>query len=160
MERMENTVLFEEAERFAGDLLRAWGDDVRGVALFGSRVRGAHRPESDLDVLVVADRFPASRPDRFRAIRPHLEGRPALLRYGTFLLLPTTTAGVIQPFTLGLLDGCRILFERDRFLTNLLDRTRRRLEELGSRKARDSQGNEYWILIPDEKWRPGMEVVV
>lgn len=159
-EVVENDVLFGEAGRFTEDLARAMPEALRGVALFGSRVRGTHHPESDLDLFAVSDAFPISRPDRFRAIRPLLGAYPALLRHGTFLLLPTAASQTIQPFYLGLLDGCQILFERDGFMRHLLERTRRRLTELGSRKALDSRGHEYWILVPDDRYVPGMPVVV
>lgn len=39
--------------RFARDLRRHYGERLQGVYLFGSRARGDHRPDSDVDVAVV-----------------------------------------------------------------------------------------------------------
>ena len=39
--------------RFARDVRRHYGERLRGVYLFGSRARGDHRPDSDVDVAVV-----------------------------------------------------------------------------------------------------------
>jgi predicted nucleotidyltransferase len=40
-------------------LRQAYGQRLRGVYLFGSRARGDHEPDSDVDVLVVLDRIDA-----------------------------------------------------------------------------------------------------
>src|SRR3989304_409697 len=38
-------------------LRQAYGQRLRGVYLFGSRARGDHEPDSDVDVLIVLDRI-------------------------------------------------------------------------------------------------------
>jgi hypothetical protein len=42
-------------ERFASRLDDALGSDLRGLWLYGSRARGMAHPESDVDLLVIAD---------------------------------------------------------------------------------------------------------
>jgi predicted nucleotidyltransferase len=42
-------------EHFASRLNDALGSDLRGLWLYGSRARGAAHPESDVDLLVIAD---------------------------------------------------------------------------------------------------------
>jgi predicted nucleotidyltransferase len=42
-------------ERFASRLDNELGDDLRGLWLYGSRARKTARPESDVDLLVIAD---------------------------------------------------------------------------------------------------------
>jgi len=42
-------------DRFAARLDNALGDDLHGLWLYGSRARGAAHPESDIDLLVIAD---------------------------------------------------------------------------------------------------------
>jgi len=39
--------------RFAHDVRQHYGERVQGLYLFGSRARGDHRPDSDVDVAVV-----------------------------------------------------------------------------------------------------------
>lgn len=42
-------------ERFASRMDNELGDDLRGLWLYGSRARGTAHPESDVDLLVIAD---------------------------------------------------------------------------------------------------------
>ena len=42
-------------ERFASRLNEELGDDLRGLWLYGSRARGTAHPESDVDLLVIAE---------------------------------------------------------------------------------------------------------
>jgi len=42
-------------ERFASRLNDVLGSDLRGLWLYGSRARGTAHPESDIDLLVIAD---------------------------------------------------------------------------------------------------------
>jgi predicted nucleotidyltransferase len=42
-------------ERFASRLEDELGDDMRALWLYGSRARGAAHPESDVDLLLIAD---------------------------------------------------------------------------------------------------------
>lgn len=42
-------------ERFASRLDNELGDDLRGLWLYGSRARGTAHPESDVDLLVIAE---------------------------------------------------------------------------------------------------------
>jgi predicted nucleotidyltransferase len=42
-------------ERFAARLDDELGNDLRGLWLYGSRARGTAHPESDVDLLVIAD---------------------------------------------------------------------------------------------------------
>jgi predicted nucleotidyltransferase len=42
-------------ERFASRLADALGGDLRALWLYGSRARGTAHPESDVDLLVIAD---------------------------------------------------------------------------------------------------------
>jgi predicted nucleotidyltransferase len=51
------------------------GASLRGVVLFGSRARGDARPESDWDLLLVADGLPGSILERSRMLRNALPVR-------------------------------------------------------------------------------------
>lgn len=42
-------------ERFVSRMDNELGDDLRGLWLYGSRARGTAHPESDVDLLVIAD---------------------------------------------------------------------------------------------------------
>lgn len=62
-------------------------------------------------------------------------------------------ASRVHPFYLGMLSGHELLHDRAGFFAAVLERLRRRLAELGSRRLVDEDGHEYWDLKPD--WKPG-----
>ena len=50
-------------KRFRAALDELYGDRAERVVLFGSRARGTHRPESDLDLAVMLEEYePGRRP--------------------------------------------------------------------------------------------------
>ena len=138
-----------------------YGTDLVSVAVYGSVGRGVPRPDSDVDLLVVAeglaDRHSLRLRD-FRAVEEALAPRfdaaaaaglhpdlspvlmtPSELQRGSMLLLDMT-------------EDARILFDPAGCLAGALDRLRDRLRELGSRRI--WLGNAwYWDLKPD--YRPG-----
>lgn len=142
--------LEEPLRRFRDALLARFGPALVTLAIFGSQAQGRERPESDLDVLVVAAGLPASRLERqgllldlAHAVSDTLAARLSLVP------LTPEEARSIKPFYLGFLEGHRFLIDRDAFFQGILDRLRARLAELGARRLTDEQGNPYWDLKPD-----------
>lgn len=139
---------------FLDRLKNRFGDGLVTVAVFGSRARGEARADSDLDLLVVAEGFPKSRLDRqlllLRLARAVSEDFADLI---ACVPLSPEEASRVQPFYLGMLSGHELLHDRAGFFRAVLERLRRRLGELGSRRLVDEDGYEYWDLKPD--WKPG-----
>lgn len=143
-------------------LLRAcedvYGERLVSLVIFGSGGRGTARPDSDLDLLLVASPLPGGRMRRveeFEAVEKRLHallppglGAPPL----SPVFKTPEEAGHGSPLFLDMTEDARILFDRDGFFGRELDRLRRRLAELGSRRI--WRGNAwYWDLKPD--YRPG-----
>lgn len=134
------------------------------LVLFGSVARGTAGPLSDVDFLVVADPLPRGRGARLRefepveqALTPDLDALRAA-GFRTSLAPVFKTPEEVERGSLLFLDltiEARILVDRERFFERYLDRLRRRLAQLGSRRV-PFKGGYYWILKPDI--RPG-EVV-
>jgi predicted nucleotidyltransferase len=143
-----------DLERYVALLEQRFGDDLVSVVLFGSRAREEARPESDIDVLVVIRGLPPNRFERYDGLRDI-----ARQVSDTFagdvapILLTPDEAQRVKPYYLGMLEGHVILYDRDGFFAGVLDRLRRRLVELGSRRYVDRDGYVYWDLKPD--WKPG-----
>lgn len=139
---------------FLDRLKNRFGDGLVTVAVFGSRARGEAHADSDLDLLVVAEGFPKSRLDRqlllLRLARAVSEDFADLI---ACVPLSPEEASRVQPFYLGMLSGHELLHDRAGFFRAVLERLRRRLGELGSRRLVDEDGYEYWDLKPD--WKPG-----
>ena len=143
-----------DLDRYVRLLIQQFGDDLVSVVLFGSRARAEAKPESDVDLLIVARGLPA---DRWERTRPFLEiARQVSHDFGMLVSLIVTTpesAVKTKPYYLGMLSGHELLYDRDAFFAEVLERLRHRLRELGSRRCVDPDGYEYWDLKPD--WKPG-----
>lgn len=138
-----------------------YGDRLVSLAVYGSVARGTMRPDSDIDLLLVADPLPAGRMERmaeFDAVERQLAGTfaearahgvqtilspvfktPEELRQGSFLFLDLT-------------DQARILHDRGGVLRDYLADLAGRLRAMGARRVYKG-GGYYWILKPD--YKPG-----
>ena len=136
-----------------------YGERLMTVAIFGSAGRGTARPDSDLDLLLVADPLPNGRIrriDEFAAVEKHFGGLLTPEAGAAPLLSPVLKTpeevGHGSPLFLDMTEDARILFDRGSFFALELDRLRVRLASLGSRRV--WLGNAwYWDLKPD--YRPG-----
>jgi predicted nucleotidyltransferase len=141
-------------QQFVDRLRGHFGDGLVTVAVFGSRVRGDARPESDLDLLVVAEGFPMSRLDRQLMLQRLARAvSEEFAEVAGFIPLTVEEASRVHPFYLGMLSGHELLHDRGGFFAAVLERLRARLAELGAQRRVDDDGYEYWDLKPD--WKPG-----
>jgi len=136
---------------------QVYGERLVTLAVFGSVGRGTPRPDSDIDLLLVAEKLPDGRLRRvseFEAVETLLAPRlQEAARHG----VRTTLSAVIRTrdevcrgslLYLDMLEDARILFDRGAFFARFLDRFRKRLAHLGARRIR--RGNAwYWVLKDD-----------
>lgn len=140
---------------------RHYGSRLISVAVFGSVGRGTPRPDSDIDLLVVADPLPQgrlARSDDFAAVdaamashlsRAHEVGlHPSIS--AVFKTPDEVTAG--SPLFLDMLEDGRILFDRNGFLRDAFDAFAARLSRLGARRLWRGE-HWFWDLKPD--YKPG-----
>lgn len=143
-----------------------YGDRLKAVAIYGSVARGTMRPDSDIDVLIVADALASSRAarmdefeqiDRLLAdkmssartagvhttVMPNLK-TPAELRAGSLLYLDMT-------------DQARILHDPEGILRGYLDDLAQRLRAMGARRV-PFGGGYYWELKPGFRWGDRIEI--
>ncbi|VVM06414.1 hypothetical protein MAMC_01061 [Methylacidimicrobium cyclopophantes] len=132
---------------------RICGKNLLGLLLFGSVARGNARFDSDLDLLVIAERLAPRRKERFaafrgEAVRPLEEAREALFARG----YPAEISWVFRspeelregaPFFLDLPEEGEILWEREGFVSEFLRRIRRMRQREGARKL-SWAGEEFW----------------
>jgi len=150
------------ARRVSAVLRRALGEELAAVALFGSAARGADRPGSDLDLLVILKDAPQSYAKRTRRLLPLLDevretreyhelevrGRPL---EPSFLILSSEEAKAHPPIFLDMVEEATILYDPTGQLQKELEIIRDRLSLLGSRKSYLPDGSWYWVLKPDLK---------
>lgn len=161
-----DTVHYRLAQRLAEVLHQAWGETLVSVVLYGSAARGAARRDSDIDVLVVADRLPArwhERLDLFRKAAGALESELGRLREESYfvdfspLVLTREEACQTSRLYLDMTLEEGILFDRDGFFAGVLSRLRERLARLGA--VRRQIGRKwYWDLKPDYRYGEIFEI--
>lgn len=155
---LRSASFFAELAVSLATLLHLLGPRLRSVALFGSCARGTPAPESDIDLLIVGDPLPSSLEGRLEELRPVTEAvyrfartRPPRRRELHLpQIVPFTPAELHEepPLLLDLTQDARILFDPEGILTEELERLRRKLARLGSRRVRTAEGWEYWALKP------------
>lgn len=135
------------------------------VVVFGSVARGDFRSDSDIDVLIVADGLP-DRYERFKIfdeVEKCLEGELSELRRAGFsafinpIIKSVEEAGRISPLYLDMVEDAVILYDRDGFFGKILDKLRRRLEELGAKRVRLGK-KWYWVLKEDYRFGEVIEI--
>lgn len=149
-------------------LRERYHDRLVSVALFGSIVRGEAVRESDIDILVVVEGLPPDVGARFRELtepkfglrktrvyqKLYREGKPTSI--SEVILTPEEVAKH-PPILLDIVVDGIILYQRDGFLEEELERIKKRLSELGSRRVRGKHGW-YWVLKPDAKFGEAIEI--
>jgi predicted nucleotidyltransferase len=112
------------------------------------------RRDSDIDLLIVVDELPKSRLRRqelFEEVEALIEGDLKRLwaegLYITFSPLMKTVeeARKLSPLYLDMVDDAIILFDREGFFKEVLDRLRKKLNELGAKRVKLDR-RWYWIL--------------
>jgi uncharacterized protein len=137
-----------------------YGDRLKSVAIYGSVARGTMRPDSDIDVLIVADALApsrAARMDEFEQIDRILAAKVEAARAAGVqtIVIPTIKtpdelrAGSL--LYLDMTDQARILHDPERVLRSYLENLSRKLRAMGARRV-PFGGSYYWELKPDFRW--------
>ncbi len=137
------------------------GEDLLAVALYGSVARDEGGETSDLDLLIIHEGRPETMLQQFVQTLSELRKSPEYRRLQDEGFLPdpypvffTREQFAGHPWLLlDILDHGIVLLDREGVLQEELDRLRKRLEVLGSRKIVLPDGSWYWDLKPD--WKPG-----
>jgi len=118
---MLNNILDE----FLQKCKQKFGDDLISIILFGSYARGTAVEYSDVDLLVIAKNLPKRRIDRHKVLRDIV--LEFIYRYGInispILVEPRDLSlKSINPLICGILTGYKIIYDRDNFWKNYLER--------------------------------------
>ncbi|HCJ10620.1 MAG TPA: hypothetical protein DHW14_05585 [Clostridiales bacterium] len=133
-----------------------YGSRLVSLAVFGSVGRDRPRPDSDIDIFLVARDLPRGRiprVDEFSAVEarlePHLEqarAKGVSTRLSPILLSPEEVLAKGPGFVDMALDAL-VLHDREGFFASLVKRLRRQLKESGARQV-ETGGTPHWRLGP------------
>jgi len=150
---IENILLAEIKTLYGGRLV--------SVVIFGSVARETQRFDSDIDLLVIAEELPRGRINRikeFEAVEDKMEPflkslqKEGISTYISAIIKSPEEAQTGSPLFLDMTEDARIVFDEDGFFSAVLEKIRKRLKELGSKRI--WRGNAwYWNLKPD--YKPG-----
>ncbi len=142
-------------ERVVAGLLEEFWGKLVSLVLFGSLARGDVKPESDVDLLIVAEGLPESYSERLKIVRKATREAEAMAaelwrRRSIYplidpVVLTPEEASATQPFYLDLLEDSIIIYDRG-FMEKVLRELRRKLAELGSRRVTLPDGSWYWVI--------------
>ena len=130
------------------------------IALFGSVARDLHRPDSDIDFLIIAENLPRGRMKRILDFSSTIEKKldPLL---DTFVYNGTTPC--LSPLIktkeevklggyiyLDMVEDAKILYDNENFFYNYLINFKQKMNQWGSKKI-PHKNSYYWIVKPDLK---------
>ncbi|ABB13638.1 HEPN domain-containing protein [Carboxydothermus hydrogenoformans] len=137
-----------------------YGERLITLAIFGSVGRGTFRPDSDIDLLIIASDLPRGRIARVeefleveRKIEPLLN---KLKNEG----IDTYLSPVIKQkdevlkgslLFLDMIDDAKILYDKEDFFKNYLSSLKEKLQRLGTEKIYRG-GGWYWVLKKDYRY--------
>jgi len=134
------------------------GDNLVSVVLFGSVARGDAKRESDIDLLIVAEKWPKDFGERikilieiYKILEEQEEYRKAV-KNGFHVSVSEYPLSVREAFKHGpldleiLADGI-ILYDKNGFMKRKLEDLRLKLEKIGARREYDEENKRwYWVL--------------
>jgi hypothetical protein len=156
------------AAEYAQRIKAHFGDRLVSICFFGSAARGEASPESDIDVLIIAEDLPKDYGLRIREtnrIHESLRKGQAYRRlrsadasaFISDVYLTPEEARSHPPILLDIADHGVVSYDREGFLAGVLEDIRERLRQLGGRRVRTRKGY-YWVLKPDAKPTEVVEV--
>jgi len=134
----------EQVNRVLKDVLnkarQLLGDTLASVVLFGSRARGDSHPDSDLDLLIVAQSLPDEAGRRELALDIAEVGFDYGLPVQVILASVEETEGAVNtgaPLMFEIHDAHRVFYDKDDFFRNLVNDFAGLLETWQVRKIKD-----------------------
>ena len=134
--------------------------DLVSLVLFGSVARNTHRPDSDIDILIVSENLPNGRGNRinFFTCTVEIKLEELLTKTSTTPIsievnpIIKTPQEVLQGgyIYLDMVEDAKLLYDREKFFESFLYRLKIKMKNWGSKKV-PFEKSYYWILKPDLK---------
>jgi len=142
-------------------LFEVLGSKLESIVLFGSLATGKSKPESDIDLLVVARDLPDKYGERTSIIREvvssrlmdeiiiHVWREKGIYADLDILLIDVKEVVVTHPFYLDLTKDCVIIYDKNELVSKKIAEVREKLEKMGAKRFEEPDGSWYWVLSPE-----------
>ena len=156
-----NAYLQTLARQYTEQLKSTLGEQLVSVILFGSVARGEAGPYSDVDLFIVLEDAPRGMIRRRALLEPARQALTPMLEklwgngiYTDFVEIIRTRneALYFHPVYLDMTLEAIFLYDKEGFMTEVLEQLRKRLQALGAQRKRLGKVW-YWYLKPD--FQPG-----
>jgi predicted nucleotidyltransferase/DNA-binding HxlR family transcriptional regulator len=158
IERIPHAYFAPIIKKYCEILNNYLGERLISIMLFGSIARGDWDKNSDMDILIIADGWndkPVwNRIEELRKAKKELEESLEYLealRAGYWPIIQNYPLNIEEAkkfnrvYLDAIIDGI-ILYDKNNFLTNILESLRKKLEEMGSIRITLPNNKYYWIL--------------
>jgi predicted nucleotidyltransferase len=109
-----------------------FGDNLISIILFGSYARGTATEYSDVDLLIIAKNLPKRRIERYKIIRDIILDfiYEYEINLSPILIKPEELSHKnISPLIYGILTGYKVIYDKDNFWKNYLERIKPIIKE-------------------------------
>ncbi|MGQ9690968.1 MAG: nucleotidyltransferase domain-containing protein [Thermoproteota archaeon] len=142
-------------------LFEVLGSRLESIVVFGSLSTGKAKPESDIDLLVVARDLPEKYSERTSIIREALSSKSmdeliihawrkkSMYTDLDVLLIDVQEAHATHPFYLDLTRDCIIIYDKNKLMSKKIMEVREKLEKMGAKRFEEPDGSWYWVLSPE-----------
>lgn len=142
-------------------------DKLISLVLYGSVARGTAKKDSDIDIILILDNLSYKESmNRFLLVEQKLKESHEfiLIKKSGFspeikpILFSKEEASESRYIFLDIVNDGIILYDMNDFFKKRLEKLRKRLNELDSRKIFRNDGSWYWILAPNLRFGESFEI--
>ncbi|MDI3310198.1 MAG: nucleotidyltransferase domain-containing protein [Thermoanaerobacterium sp.] len=138
---------------------KVYGDNLISLVIFGSVARGTPNPESDIDILIVAENIPDGRIKRiqqFAKVESLLDDYlDKLKKLGIYtelspIIKTPSEVKIGSLLFLDMINDAKILYDKNDFFSKYLTEFSSELKKMGAYRVGNNE-KWHWVIKPDYK---------
>ncbi len=153
---------YKIVDRLKELLINYYKERLISIVIFGSVAKDTFRPDSDIDLLIIARNLVKGRLKRVKEfeenVECYLEGyiktlaKNGIHPYISPVIKTPEEVEYGSPLFLDMTEDAKILYDKDNFFHDYIEKLKKRLSILGAKRI-PFKGGYYWDLKPD--YKPG-----